>query len=112
MADGQFARLYFADIGSVSSPHMLGVNLYAPDKDQLGRLTDLFGAGRGLRDPNSCRSDGERSGITTRQIDELSWIVVPGSPRFPFWPGDMMLIPSACRSPGQRREGGPTCRKI
>jgi len=41
MADGQFVRLYLADIRSASSPHMLMVNLYAPGEAQLDSLTEL-----------------------------------------------------------------------
>ncbi len=41
LAEGQFVRLYLADIGNPSSPHMLIVNLYAPGEAQLERLTEL-----------------------------------------------------------------------
>ncbi len=43
MAEGQFVRLFLADIGDASSPHMLVVNLYAPNEAELESLTELAG---------------------------------------------------------------------
>ncbi|MGI8703460.1 MAG: hypothetical protein ACR2JZ_02985 [Candidatus Limnocylindrales bacterium] len=41
LAQGQYVRLYFADIGTASALHMLSVNLYAGSEEELVALTEV-----------------------------------------------------------------------
>ena len=41
MAHGQFARLYFADIGTGSLPEILSVNVWGPSERVQAKLADI-----------------------------------------------------------------------